>query len=53
MLKKSAKKYLQNIRAYDKTLRGNCNVGVSMSEEIGDYGNISMWVIEHVIANII
>ena len=37
MLKKSAKKYLQNIRASDKTLCGNCNSGVAMSEEKGDY----------------
>ena len=47
MLKKLAKKYLQNIRAYDKTLCGNCNTGFSMSEEKGDYGNLSIWVMEH------
>ena len=53
MLKKSAKKYLQNIRASDKTLRENCNTGVAMSEEKGYYGNIYMWVMEHIISNII
>ena len=31
ILKKSEKKYLQNIRASDKTLRGTCNAGVGMS----------------------
>ena len=53
MLKKSAKKYLQNTRKYDKTLCGNCNEGVAMSEEKGDYGDLSMWVMDHGIANII
>ena len=44
MLKKSAKKYPQNIAASDNNLRGNYNSGVSMSEEKGDHGNIYMWV---------
>ena len=52
MLKKSVKKYLQNIRGYDNTLHGNCNAGVTMSEEKGDCGNLSMWVMENGIETI-
>ena len=44
MLKNSAKNYLQNIIAYDKTLRGNCKSGVAMLENKGNYKNIFMWV---------
>ena len=52
-MKKSANKYLQNIRSSDKNLRGNCNAGVAMSEEKGDYGYLSMWFMEHGIAIIV
>ena len=52
ILKKSAKEYLQNIRASDNTLCGNCNTGFAMSEEMGDYRNLYMWVMEHGIKNI-
>ena len=52
MLNNPDNKYLQNIRASDKTLRGNCNSRVAMSEEKRDHGNIYMWVMEHGIENI-
>ena len=42
-----------NIKEFDKTLRGNCNAGVAISEEKGYYGNLYMWSMEHGIANII
>ena len=52
-VEKLAKKYLQNIRASDKNLRGNCNAGAAMSEERGDYRDISILFMEHGIANIV
>ena len=53
MLNKSANKYFQNIRASNKTLIVNCNAGAKMLEEKGDGRNLSIWVMEHGIANII
>ena len=53
MLKNSSKKYFQNRRASDKTLRGNCNAGVVMSADKGYHEDVYMWVMEHGISNII
>ena len=53
MLKKSARKYLQNIRVSDNTLCGNCNLGDSMSEEKGYCGYLYMSVMDHRKATII
>ena len=53
MLKNSAKKYLQNIRAPDRNLRGNFNAGIEISEEKRDCGSLSIWVIEHGTSSII
>ena len=47
------KQYLTKVREAGKTLRGNCNAGVTSTTMKGDFGMFEMWVNESGIANLL